>query len=116
MDLGRALPLNLLLASRNLFRDRIRLIATLVGIVFSVVLKSATVAAESCSATATDRPQENLVIERQQGRDRRVLTTVLHWQKAFFKKLSLSGSLGFTAGRNCSNELRCELPDSTMAS
>lgn len=34
----RLLPINLILASRNLFRDRIRLVATLIGIAFSVVL------------------------------------------------------------------------------
>ena len=32
------MPLNLTLASRNLFHDRLRFIATMVGIVFSVVL------------------------------------------------------------------------------
>jgi len=38
MELGRLTPIIFTLASRNLFHDRIRLIATLVGIVFSVVL------------------------------------------------------------------------------
>ena len=38
MELGRLIPIIFTLASRNLFHDRIRLIATLVGIVFSVVL------------------------------------------------------------------------------
>src|SRR3954449_7915392 len=32
------MPLNFTLASRNLFQDRVRFIATMVGIVFSVVL------------------------------------------------------------------------------
>jgi hypothetical protein len=35
---GRTLPISLVLATRNLFRDRVRLVATLIGIVFSVVL------------------------------------------------------------------------------
>jgi putative ABC transport system permease protein len=38
MNFGRSLPISLLLAARNLFRDRIRLITTLIGIIFSVVL------------------------------------------------------------------------------
>jgi putative ABC transport system permease protein len=38
MELGRLTPIIFTLASRNLFHDRIRLVATLVGIVFSVVL------------------------------------------------------------------------------
>jgi putative ABC transport system permease protein len=38
MEIGRLTPIILTLASRNLFHDRIRLIATLVGIIFSVVL------------------------------------------------------------------------------
>ena len=32
------MPLNFTLASRNLFHDRLRFVATMVGIVFSVVL------------------------------------------------------------------------------
>ncbi|HEY5217136.1 MAG TPA: multidrug ABC transporter substrate-binding protein, partial [Pseudolabrys sp.] len=32
------MPLNLTLASRNLFHDRLRFVATTIGIVFSVVL------------------------------------------------------------------------------
>jgi putative ABC transport system permease protein len=38
MEIGRSIPIVLTLASRNLFHDRVRLIVTLVGIVFSVVL------------------------------------------------------------------------------
>ena len=38
MKLSRSIPISLLLAARNLFRDRIRLITTLIGIIFSVVL------------------------------------------------------------------------------
>jgi len=38
MKLSRSFPISLLLAGRNLFRDRIRLITTLIGIIFSVVL------------------------------------------------------------------------------
>src|SRR5262245_47274545 len=38
MEIGRFTPIVLTLASRNLFHDRVRLIATLVGIIFSVVL------------------------------------------------------------------------------
>ena len=37
-SLGRSLPISLVLAIRNLFRDRVRLVTTLIGIVFSVVL------------------------------------------------------------------------------
>jgi putative ABC transport system permease protein len=38
MEIGRLTPILFTLASRNLFHDRVRLIGTLVGIVFSVVL------------------------------------------------------------------------------
>src|SRR5262245_22624239 len=38
MEIGRLTPIILTLASRNLFHDRVRLVATLVGIIFSVVL------------------------------------------------------------------------------
>jgi putative ABC transport system permease protein len=38
MEIGRSIPIVLTLASRNLFHDRVRLIVTLVGIIFSVVL------------------------------------------------------------------------------
>ena len=38
MEIGRVTPILFTLASRNLFQDRVRLIVTLVGIVFSVVL------------------------------------------------------------------------------
>ena len=36
--MGRRIPLKLVLASRNLFHDRTRFVATIVGIVFSVIL------------------------------------------------------------------------------
>jgi len=38
MEIGRWTPLVFTLASRNLFRDRVRMITTLVGIIFAVVL------------------------------------------------------------------------------
>jgi putative ABC transport system permease protein len=38
MEIGRVTPILFTLAFRNLFQDRVRLIVTLVGIVFSVVL------------------------------------------------------------------------------
>ncbi|HML13536.1 MAG TPA: ABC transporter permease [Xanthobacteraceae bacterium] len=38
MNVGRPIPISFVLAARNLFRDRIRLVATLIGIIFSVVL------------------------------------------------------------------------------
>ena len=38
MEIGRLTPIIVTLASRNLFHDRVRLVATLVGIIFSVVL------------------------------------------------------------------------------
>jgi len=37
---GYAFPLILKLAARNLFQDRLRFIATVIGIVFSIGLKS----------------------------------------------------------------------------
>lgn len=38
MQIGRSTPIVVTLAFRNLFHDRVRLVVTLVGIIFSVVL------------------------------------------------------------------------------
>jgi putative ABC transport system permease protein len=98
MDIGRSTPIVLTLASRNLFHDRIRLIATLVGIVFSVVLFTVQLGLffgfQHMVSTMIDHGQADLWIAPAETRS--FEATALLDGRERFRALSVAGVLDVT--------------------